>query len=263
MVIARRLGVPKSSTYHLLNAMSRLGFVRFVDADRGWTLGEQAEVASRAPALERVLHALEAFDEETPQMTTDALARRLALSFAEAARLRDALLREGLLVEEDGVLRVGLRLTQLARQLPELDELRRRVRPTLVRLRDETGETANLIVRNGDHGLYVDQVESRHALRHAGWTGQQIPLTGATGAALLGQANPVSVASGAVEDGIVAIAATIGAPAGLVAAISVTGPSARLGTKAAIAAASRAVSHAAADFQSWLPEQDGEGRLSR
>jgi DNA-binding IclR family transcriptional regulator len=251
MVIARRLGMPKSSTYHLLNSMSRLGFVRFVEAERAWTLGEQAEVASRAPALDLVLDALEAFDEETPHMTTDTLASRLALSFAEAARLRDVLLREGLLVEEDGVLRVGLRLAQLARQLPELDELRRRIRPTLVRLRDETGETANLIVLNGDHGLYVDQVESRHALRHAGWTGRQIPLTGATGAALLGQAGSVAVADGAVEDGVVAIAATIGAPEGLTAAISVTGPSVRLGTEAVIAAASRAVSHAAAEVRSW------------
>jgi DNA-binding IclR family transcriptional regulator len=248
MTIARQLRMPKSSTYHLLNAMRRSGFVDFVSHERGWTLGEEARATSGEPSLDRVLHAVEAFDDATPRMTTDALATKVGLSLAESIRVRDLLLREGLLISEDGELRIGLRLAQLARQQPELHELRGRVRPTLIRLRDETGETANLIVLNGEHGLYVDQVESRHALRHAGWTGRQIPLTGATGAALTGSASGVAVATGAVEDGVVAIAAKIDAPASLVAAISVTGPSVRLGREEALEATARAVAEAASSL---------------
>ncbi len=49
---------------------------------------------------------------------------------------------------------------------------------------DATQETASLIVRDGDHGLYVDQVESRYVLRIGSWVGRRVPLEGtATGAA--------------------------------------------------------------------------------
>ncbi len=96
-----------------------------------------------------------------------------------------------------------------------------------MRLRDATGETANLIILDGDHAIYVDQVESSYALRHSGWVGRRVPLAGtATGAAFEDRTTS-HVASDAVETGVTAIACAIDLP-GDDAAVSITAPSWRI-----------------------------------
>ena len=58
-----------------------------------------------------------------------------------------------------------------------------------MRLRDATSETANLIILDGDHAIYIDQVESSYALRHSGWVGRRVPLAGTALAALVAAAS--------------------------------------------------------------------------
>lgn len=48
--------------------------------------------------------------------------------------------------------------------------------PLLERLAEETGESVNLVIRDGDTGLVVLRVESRHPLRFTQPVGAQIPL---------------------------------------------------------------------------------------
>jgi len=239
MTIARRLKIPRSSAYHLLGAMRRCGFIDYDDVRRAWMLGERARALTPQPSPSLLLRALECVAAEQP-LSTGALAARLGLDQHQAARLREVLVAEGAVVEQDGELRPGLRPVGLASRSEALACLRERVRPLLVDLRDRTGETANLVVTNGACGLYVDQVESRHALRHAGWVGRQIPLSGATGRALSGVPG-VHVADGAVEEGVVVIATAIPAADGLAAAISLSGPAVRLNGKAIGAAAAALV----------------------
>jgi IclR family acetate operon transcriptional repressor len=60
------------------------------------------------------------------------------------------------------------------------------VAPVLERLRDSTGESANLVVRDGDQGLVVLRVESQQPLRFTQPIGARIPLyCTSTGKALL------------------------------------------------------------------------------
>jgi DNA-binding IclR family transcriptional regulator len=67
--------------------------------------------------------------------------------------------------------------------------LRALARPTLERLAEETGETALVAIRQGDHALCLDQVESRHATRMAFRVGQRLPLhAGAASRVLLAYA---------------------------------------------------------------------------
>jgi hypothetical protein len=69
-------------------------------------------------------------------------------------------------------------------------------------------------------------VESPHALRHAGWAGRSIPLSGgAAGAALNGGEGP-HVARDAVEVGVTAVAC--GVEHDPPAALGVTAPTARM-----------------------------------
>jgi DNA-binding IclR family transcriptional regulator len=108
-----------------------------------------------------------------------------------------------------------------------VDRLRIAARTHLVRLRDATSETANLIVLDGDHAIYVDQVESSYALRHSGWVGRRVPLAGtATGAAFENRTTS-HVAKDAVEAGVTSIVCAIDLP-GDEAAVGVTAPSWRI-----------------------------------
>jgi DNA-binding IclR family transcriptional regulator len=63
----------------------------------------------------------------------------------------------------------------MAARIAPVDQLRTVARPLLTDLRDETGETANLLVRGGTSVIYLDEVESRHTLRHSGCTRRPEP----------------------------------------------------------------------------------------
>ncbi len=80
-------------------------------------------------------------------------------------------------VERDprsGEFRLGLAL--LPMQARQLDVLIRRVRPHLARLQAEFGETANLGLLDGHLVVYLDIVESDHAMRLAARPGDRDPV---------------------------------------------------------------------------------------
>jgi IclR family acetate operon transcriptional repressor len=134
----------------------------------------------------------------------------------------------------------------------------------LAGLRDATGETANLIVRDGDELVYLDQVESPHALRHAGWVGRRLPLAeGAASAALAERdvGTEVRVARDAVELGVTAVACRLRA-AQPSAALSVTAPTARMGSRR-LAACRTAVADAAHQLDAALAAGSDDGGTTR
>ena len=82
---------------------------------------------------------------------------------------------------DDGAYGMGSRLLQLG--LTALStSLYQVAEPHLRALAEATGETANLGVRNEDGGvMYLRQVESRHAIRHATWVGGHCRVRDADG----------------------------------------------------------------------------------
>lgn len=123
--------------------------------------------------------------------------------------------------------------TRLATLVPRhdlLDGIRVLLRPCMVDLRHETGETANLLIREGEKILYIDQLESRHPRRQAGSVGRLVPLTGtASGAALSKRSSgETHIVSDGVETGVTSIARPIDPTMKYPYALSVTGPTARL-----------------------------------
>lgn len=231
MTIARRCGMPKSSTYHLLKALRARGFVSYREAERGWEVGERVrQLGASAVTLPEAVAVLDAFDSGASSVEPSELARRAHLHVATVGRILDVLASESLVtVHPDGSCSLGVRLVALSARLGTIEELRLAARQALIDLRDETGETANLLIRDGVHAVYVDQVESRHALRHAGWAGRAVPLEGsAAGAALDAAEAEVQIVSDAVEEGVTAIAGRVPVALDYPAAVGVTGPSARL-----------------------------------
>ncbi len=249
MVIAHECAIPKSSLHNLLNMMRRRRFVTYHRDSRAWSLGPRLfEISGDAPLLAHALAILRAFGQGTVSLDTIEIARRSELNSAVVRRILPVLEQSGLLAQTPGGrYRLGMQLVALASRVGRLDQLRIIARPVLTRLRDTTGETANLVVLDNEHALYVDQVESRHALRHAGWIGREIPLEStATGAALHGAAGS-QVVRDSVETGVTAIACVIPGPIDPPAVVSVTGPNFRLeGTDlaracAAVEAAAQAI----------------------
>jgi DNA-binding IclR family transcriptional regulator len=210
------------------------------------------------------LSVLECFDHEAPQLTRAELCRRSGLPLARLAPLLDDLLGAGLVSEADGHVALGVRVTALAARSRPLHRLRVAARPVLTGLRDVTGETANLIVRDGDELVYLDQVESPHALRHAGWVGRRLPLAeGAASAALTERdgGTEVRVARDAVEVGVTAVACRLHATQPT-AALSVTAPSARMGRRR-LAACRTAVAEAVHQLDAALAAGSDDGGTTR
>jgi IclR family acetate operon transcriptional repressor len=82
--------------------------------------------------------------------------------------------------------RLGIRLIELADAFLETTELRTIARPVMTRLMELSGETAHLMVPDGDTGVYVDRVEGPHRVRVASSVGRREHLhSSAVGKALL------------------------------------------------------------------------------
>lgn len=230
LALARECGIPRSSTHQLLNVLRARGFVEYHPEARAWSLGRRArELADGGPTIEQAVRVLAGFDRATPTLTLAEIAERASLPAPTVARVLEALEELELVASADGRYWLGIRLAALAARIEPLDRLREVARPSLFDLRNETGETANLVIREGGHLLYLEQVESPHALRHAGWAGRTFPLEGsAAGAALATGPDEVAVRLEGVEPGVGAVARRLPPPVDVPAVVSVTGPTVRL-----------------------------------
>jgi len=79
-------------------------------------------------------------------------------------------------------------LSTLVRQIESADPVPQQLHGLLETLQQKTGETAVLAAASGGHAVFVDSVESAHAVRYAAQPGKMVPLhVTATGRALLSQ----------------------------------------------------------------------------
>jgi IclR family acetate operon transcriptional repressor len=247
-MLVRECGIPKSSLHRLMSGLQARGFVVRGEGNRGWVLGpEAARLAVPGPSISEAVAVLDAFERGEPSLDPSLVAARARLTPERAACVLDALLGHGLVARDGDGWTLAPRLLGLAARIEPLETLRQAARPILADLRDETGETANLVVRDGDEAIYIDQVVSRHALRHAGWAGRSIPLAGtAAGAALTRETLEPQVVRDAVEQGVTAIAAKVPFDGIVPAAVSLIAPTHRLSDARLDHAAAAVISAASA-----------------
>jgi DNA-binding IclR family transcriptional regulator len=148
---------------------------------------------------------------------------------ATAHRLAVALERHGLLRRDgDGRFDLGPELAAMGRKAAERYPLAALARPVLEQLRNTSGESVQLFVRDGAQRRCVLSLQSPHALRWIVPEGVLFPLdAGSAGKALTGGAgNGGWVAS--VEEreaGVASVSAPVTAADGsIVAAVSISGP---------------------------------------
>jgi len=228
-IIASSCHIPRSSTYGLLNLLRERRFVTYRADERAWSLGSAAfELSADAPLFAHGLAVLRAFATSSRGLTVQQIATGAGMSRVAVTRILPYLVESDLLhADPDGRYSLGLELVSLASRVGWVDRLRIAARAHLVRLRDATAETANLIVLDGDHAIYVDQVESAYALRHSGWVGRRVPLAGTATGAAFEDRTASHVAKDAVETGVTAIACAIDLSDND-AAVGITAPSWRI-----------------------------------
>ncbi|MHB1615194.1 MAG: IclR family transcriptional regulator [Actinomycetes bacterium] len=216
-------------------------------------------------AVDRAAQLLVRVVETDQPQTFSALCAELQLPRSTTSRLLGALERHGL-IERDptGAFRAGGVFAGYAQRAGAPNDLSAMARPVLERLGELTGETVNLAVPRVDRVEQIDQVDSRYLLGATNWVGIQVPLhasalgkvflahgasalpsgrlerrTSATiTSRLLLEAQLVEVRQRGyavtreeLEPGLVAIAAPVTrGDRGVVAAISVSGPTARMGS---------------------------------
>jgi DNA-binding IclR family transcriptional regulator len=231
---------------------------------QSFRLSEARELAVDAPAtavgtLDRIVDVLNAVEAGARSYTD--ITRATGLTRATAHRLIRALEQHGFLLQAGSAgYALGPRLLSLAtsamRELP----LRDLAHPALERLSEVTGESAQLYVRDGDERVCVDAVESGSELRTIVPIGATLPLVrGSAGKIFLAwattddrrhllaaldddEANRLARAIsttarrgwadsiGEREPGVASVSAPVTDPMGaLVAAVSVSGPSNRIG----------------------------------
>jgi DNA-binding IclR family transcriptional regulator len=165
--------------------------------------------------------------ERGPQSLAELVAAT-GLTRATSHRLAVALEAHGLVRrDEDGRFTLGLRLIGLGHAAAEAVPGWLDARPALAWLQEQTGESVQLFVRDGDVRVCVESLEAPHELRTIVPIGARLPLDRGSGGRVLRD----GTASGWVESveerqaGVASVSAAVVDPSGrVVAAVSVSGP---------------------------------------
>lgn len=140
-----------------------------------------ARTAGATSSAEKVLDALFAFSIARPRLSASEVAETTGMNRSTAHRMLQLLEAKHLVhrrLGDTSQYEVTARVLQLSEVvLHQLDDLRSIALSHLTQLRDRTGETAALHVRQGGARVGVTQVESRHQLRRTySDLGQRVPL---------------------------------------------------------------------------------------
>jgi DNA-binding IclR family transcriptional regulator len=135
--------------------------------------------------------------------------------------------------DDDGRFCLGLRLIGLGHEAAESVPIWAAARPALAWLHEQTGESVQLYVRDGDARVCVESIESARELRTIVPVGARLPLSaGSAGKVLRGESAAWVASVGEREEGVASVSAPVhDGSHRVVAAVSVSGPIQRLTSK--------------------------------
>ncbi|WP_246031689.1 IclR family transcriptional regulator [Salibacterium salarium] len=149
---------------------------------------ENNEAPKGIRTLQRAIDILNCFHEEDRELTLTEISQKIELAKSTTTRLLSTL-ESNHFVEKNPMTakyRLGRQLYFIGHVAGQSIELRPVAEPTMKRLRNQTKETVNLYVLDGNHRTCVQQYESTQSVKHMVSIGQKLPLTvGAGGKTLL------------------------------------------------------------------------------
>lgn len=126
--------------------------------------------------LQKVRTILECFDVGQPILTLQQIRQTSGLPASTCQRLVQNLVREGFLDRDGDEYRIGLGMVRWSAPGTHGLDLVRLTRPAMQRLRDETGETSALYVRDGAYRTVIALIETRHVVMRLFRVGMVMPL---------------------------------------------------------------------------------------
>ncbi len=236
-------------------------------------------------AIRKALRILSLFVSAGGPMRAKEIVETLGISFPTASRILGILEEEGFLSRDphSKEYALGPRAYYLGLVAEQQFQFKKIALPFLERLRDETGETANLYLLDGLERVCIAQAESRYSLRRSAQIGERFPLwAGASGRCFLAFAKDLKLvvealsssyqmtpntitdfrtmielleetrrkgfaaSSGEREIGVSSIAAPVFDATGVVcASVALSGPSQRFGPEKALTFTERVIGTAA------------------
>ena len=189
------------------------------------------DIVTGVGVLDKAVHVLRAVADRP--LSLNGLQAATGLPRATAHRLAVALETHGLLRRDgEGRFDLGPELAALGRVASERYPLAELALPVMEALRDDTGESAQLFVREGSNRRCVLSLQWPHALRWIVPEGVLFPLEiGSAGRVLSGQTGGAGWVQSVEErePGVASVSAPVVDPDGVViAAVSVSGPIDRL-----------------------------------
>jgi DNA-binding IclR family transcriptional regulator len=129
------------------------------------------------PALQRGLELLGQFNRATPTLTGADLARNMGLPRASVFRILHTLERSGFVerVGESASYKLSIGVLRLGFEFLASMELTEYGRPVIEQLRDLSGYSAHLVVRDGRDVVFVVKAAGRSALFHSIQVGARLP----------------------------------------------------------------------------------------
>jgi DNA-binding IclR family transcriptional regulator len=126
--------------------------------------------------IDRLTALLVAIARHRDPVSLKVLAADTGLHPSTAFRILASAIENDLVAREGSHYRLGIRLLQLGSRVASHQDLRREARPLMEALRDRTGETVNLTVREGDEVVYLDRALPERMMRVEQRIGSRAPL---------------------------------------------------------------------------------------
>ena len=128
-----------------------------------------------AQSFSRNMNVLQQIADASSPPSRAELMQHCGLTRPTLYRIIASLEAEGLIAAmKDNRYTLGGRLVNLARQALAQNDVREIAQPSLRHLRDTTGETVHLAIRNGEDLVYIDKFESREVVRMASTIGTRV-----------------------------------------------------------------------------------------
>jgi len=139
---------------------------------------DQTRATETIQSIERAIDILRSFTEFEPELRVTELAHRLDLHKSTVSRILATLQRGGLVGKnpESGKYRLGLGLISLAGVALGRLDVRGVAQPYLNKLTAFTQETVNITVVEGNECVNIERARSPQPIRYEGWIGRRTPL---------------------------------------------------------------------------------------